>query len=232
MRIRLRLETKENAIVPYNYQYYISSMIYNLINDKNFALNLHNKKGYKFFTFSELLIKNRENTKEGIKIKDGFADLFISSPNNDFIKELIKGILNDKIIRIKNIEFTPVEIKLCETPKNFNTFKTLSPIYVFTRENNKIVDLYPNCSKFFENLKKNLIQKYIEYYNKEPKENIEFEILDFKRKRIKIKDCYYRCSHMKFRIKGDENLIKFGYECGFGSKNSLGFGCVEIFNPL
>lgn len=31
-----------------------------------------------------------------------------------------------------------------------------------------------------------------------------------------------------FKIKGNPNLIKVGYECGFGEKNSTGFGMAEI----
>lgn len=33
-----------------------------------------------------------------------------------------------------------------------------------------------------------------------------------------------------FKIKGDPELIKVGYECGFGEKNSMGFGMAEVIN--
>jgi CRISPR-associated endoribonuclease Cas6 len=31
-----------------------------------------------------------------------------------------------------------------------------------------------------------------------------------------------------FTIEGDPELIKVGYECGFGEKNSMGFGMAEV----
>jgi CRISPR-associated endoribonuclease Cas6 len=33
-----------------------------------------------------------------------------------------------------------------------------------------------------------------------------------------------------FILEGDPELIKVGYECGFGEKNSMGFGMVEVIN--
>ncbi len=232
MRIRLKLRTNKNTIIPYNYQYHIASAIYNLINyvDPKFTEIIHNKQTYKFFTFSELLIKNREIKKEGILTKDGLTYLFISSPNEIFIKNIVKSLLEKNKFRINYVLFDVEEIKFCEIPKKISELKTISPIYVSKREGNRKIDLYPNNSKFFENLKKNLEKKYTEYFGKEPKGSIEIEVIDFIKKRIKIKNFYYRCSHMKFKIYGDKKLIMFGYECGFGSRNSLGFGMVETKN--
>ncbi len=234
MRIKLCLKTDENTLIPFNYQYQVASLIYSLIGYVNpkFAENIHNKTTYKFFTFSELLIKNREITTNGIKTKNGNVDLFVSSPNEEFIKNIVKALLEKNKIRFGKNLFEVTEIKLCETPNEIFELKTLSPIYVSTRESNKKIDLYPNNSKFFENLKKNLKNKYIEYFGKNPKGDIEIEVLSYLKKRINIKGFYYRCSHMKFRIYGDIDLIKFGYECGFGSRNSLGFGMVETIKKI
>jgi len=33
-----------------------------------------------------------------------------------------------------------------------------------------------------------------------------------------------------FVVKGNKELIKFGYECGFGELNSAGFGMVKSKN--
>lgn len=32
----------------------------------------------------------------------------------------------------------------------------------------------------------------------------------------------------RFVLKGNRKLLKLGYECGIGSKNSQGFGMVEV----
>ncbi len=31
-----------------------------------------------------------------------------------------------------------------------------------------------------------------------------------------------------FFIEADSDLIRLGYECGWGEKNSAGFGCVDV----
>ena len=35
-----------------------------------------------------------------------------------------------------------------------------------------------------------------------------------------------------FRLKAPKELIEVGYECGFGEKNSQGFGMVKVDNTL
>jgi CRISPR-associated endoribonuclease Cas6 len=36
-------------------------------------------------------------------------------------------------------------------------------------------------------------------------------------------------NEIPFTLSGNSELIKVGYECGFGEKNSTGFGMVELF---
>ena len=92
---------------------------------------------------------------------------------------------------------------------------------------------------FIDNLKKNLTNKYetinnIKYQSLNYPFNFNFDIdyitkrkgnisklMEFKNK-IKIK-----AMEAPFSIEADPELIKIAYECGWGEKNSAGFGCVE-----
>jgi len=71
------------------------------------------------------------------------------------------------------------------------TFKKLSPIYIKTQKKvgDKFTaeDLYPMNSKFYENLKDNLIERYNEFSGRKI-DSIFFEIkvTDFKKKRVVI----------------------------------------------
>ncbi|XQN73916.1 CRISPR-associated endoribonuclease Cas6 [Methanothermococcus sp. Ax23] len=58
--------------------------------------------------------------------------------------------------------------------------------------------------------------------------DFNFEILKSKQKRMKIKNTFCRCSELVFKVEGDYDLIRFGYECGFGEKNSMGFGMCRF----
>ena len=114
-------------------------------------------------------------------------------------------------------------------------FKTISPLYVKTirKENEELreVDLYPKDPKFYENLHKNLIQRFNEFYNKAPQDHFDIiEINDVKPKRIKISDGYRRCSLFSMLLQASPELLKFAYDAGLGEKNAMGFGCVDLLN--
>ncbi len=232
MRIELELQTDNFTVIPYNHQYYLASAIYDKIHSANpiYAKRLHNYQKFKFFTFSLLQIKKRVIRKEGIETIDGKAYLYISSPKTDFIENFVAGLLEDGKLRVGNVEFFVRKAKILPIPKKFNILKTISPIYlktmIETEDGLKTYDLLPNNSKFYENLKNNLKKKYEAFYNEKCDMNFEFEVLKYRQKRMKIKDIYCRCSEMVFKVWGDYDLIKFGYECGFGEKNSMGFGMV------
>ncbi|WP_423792174.1 CRISPR-associated endoribonuclease Cas6 [Methanocaldococcus indicus] len=232
MRIELKLKTDKFTVIPYNHQYYLASAIYNKLQSANpiYAEKLHNYKKFKFFTFSLLQVKRRVIRKEGIETIDGNVYLYLSSPKSDFIENFVSGLLDDGSLKVGNINFYVDKAKVLKVPEKFEIFKTISPIYLKTKieDNGKLkdYDLLPNHSKFYENLKNNLKRKYEHFYNKKCDLDFDFEILKYKSKRMKIKNVYCRCSELVFKVWGDYELLKFGYECGFGEKNSMGFGMV------
>lgn len=101
-----------------------------------------------------------------------------------------------------------------------------------------------NDDGLIENLKQNLLRKYSLLYDKDLVLNeFEFEFdEDYIKKRngvvsklITIAEGSKYESKIKgimcdFKIKTNPELIKVGYECGFGGKNSMGFGFVEVKN--
>lgn len=236
MRARLKLDIDKNTVIPFNYQYHLSSMIYHSLNisDSEYAKCLHAYQKYKFFTFSWLDVPNRITTKQGMMSRDGTVFLQLSSPNDDFLSVFLEGLFQESVLKIGNFDAYPTEIQIIESPESFNVLKTISPICLRTQEEIdgklKVRDLLPNHSKFFENIKLNLKNKYETFHNKECKMDFNLEILSAEPKRIQIKDTFTRCSNLIFSVTGDYDFIRFGYECGFGEKNSMGFGMVEEKN--
>jgi CRISPR-associated endoribonuclease Cas6 len=47
-------------------------------------------------------------------------------------------------------------------------------------------------------------------------------------KLITYKDTKIFCYHCPFTVEGSPELMRIGYECGFGDGNSKGFGMVEV----
>ncbi|MBC8525870.1 MAG: CRISPR-associated endoribonuclease Cas6 [Candidatus Cloacimonetes bacterium] len=121
-------------------------------------------------------------------------------------------------------------------------FKCLSPINVNSNKRKKDLDYFNDTDLFREELYNNLKTKYQLIYDKPIQTEIpfNFEFLPeylFK-KENKISDSIqYRTSDGKiiyikgffapFKIVCDPKLIEIGYQCGFGMRNSAGFGMVE-----
>jgi len=157
-----------------------------------------------------------------------------SSPKKDIVVALVNGLLEKGEVEIADAELILSSIEVLKEKEigNKENFITLSPISVTTVKGSngyrKIVDLYPDEPKFYENLRKNLIKKYTLLYGKEPEnKELDIKVIKAKPKRIKIKNTYHRCVEMVFKARGSRELLQMGYQAGFGERNSMGFGMVK-----
>ena len=233
--MRIKVSLKGKGLIPFNYNLALAGAVYGPIKrvDNNLASKIHSSTNYKFFTFSLLQVPERKISPQGIYVVDGCYFL-VSSPIREIVTCFVEGILENPEVRIGQVHFDVEAVEVLMMPE-FNgnvTFSTVSPIIVRTaaEENGKlrIIDLYPTDVKFYENLKSNLLKKYKSLYNEE-RDDITFsKPFSTKFKRVQIKNTYHRASLMKFEVQGDGELLKLGYEAGFGEKNSMGFGMVEI----
>ncbi|MCS7231899.1 MAG: CRISPR-associated endoribonuclease Cas6 [Elusimicrobiota bacterium] len=256
MRIKINFYSPTQVSIPINYQHYLSSAIYNFleINNKKFATLLHNgdhistSKKFKFFTFSWLQIPKRKIIDSKIEILSNEFFWYISSPWEEFLINLLNGLLKEGSLRIGDKKF---EIKQIETMSDFDKlssfkkikFKCLSPIVITTKKqiDNRPAKYYykPDDDKLeiSEKIRQNLINKYKTFYNKNPKD--ENLIINFDENYIKSSKAQVLVHYIKnkldikipaimcpFEAEGSQDLIRFGYECGFGELNSAGFGMV------
>ena len=97
MRIKITLKGKDNLEIPYNYNYALSSLIYNRIADSDLAKRLHSSNSFKFFTFSQINVKQPTFNKNGIIAKNGIISFYLSSPSDKLIKNFTSGFLENKI---------------------------------------------------------------------------------------------------------------------------------------
>ncbi|KZX12045.1 CRISPR-associated endoribonuclease Cas6 [Methanobrevibacter curvatus] len=240
MRLKISLKSKNSLFIPFNYNHIISSIVYSKIADLDLASKLHSSKTFKFFTFSQLNIKQRKIVKEGIISKNGEFDFQISSPNDHLIKSLVEGYLDDLTVSFKGEKLFVEKVELLANPKfeNEANVKTISPIIARIKKEVdgklKPWDLSPGDQKFYTNLENNLIKKYNDFYSKEIKIGdikISSDMKFVKRKRITIEKgdmkTFHRAFMMDLNLEGDKELIKFAYDCGLGEKNSMGFGMIR-----
>ena len=254
MRFKLNLSmiNRKQNILPVNYQYELSAWIYKVINQSNpaFAEWLHNKgfsdakKQFRLFTFSNLNVRHREIAGDRLLIKSDPVELIISTLPGETIQHFMSGIFRDREFtlgdRISKVGFKIDSIEAIPAPTFTSEmiFRSLSPIFVSRKvAGHKYAQyLSPNNEGYLELIINNLKEKHRIFtglkYNSDDHDT-ELEILSPpKQKGIAIKVNTLQASklvgyHYNFKIKADIELLRMGYYCGFGEKNSMGFGCCE-----
>ncbi|QLC50677.1 CRISPR-associated endoribonuclease Cas6 [Methanolobus zinderi] len=239
MRCKITIRKTSSNPIHYDYQYGIASMLYKRLANANISLanELHSHQGFKFYTFSNLVIEDRIKAKQGLNFTR--AHFFISSPDSEFIRSFTEGLLMEPEFYLGKGKKANFIIESAEVlpQKDFSDtckFTTLSPLYVKTmrKKDGKLAefDLYPKDAKFYENLHTNLTSRYEQYHGKKVEQDF-FEILDvknFKPKRVSIGNSFRRCSLLTMKLEASPELVKFAYDAGLGEKNAMGFGCLGV----
>lgn len=242
-KISLRPE-KERFKLPYNYNYPLASAIYSFLSrgDASFSDFLHDegfyydRKAFKLFTFSPLFSSQRKALKDGL-LMEGKIDWFISSPREEFVTNLANQILEQGFLFVSGQRLIVEQVEVLHHPTfgSRMSFRTSSPIVISTGEmdnNGKFHKRYlspeePDSNKILE---ENLRRKYHACYDREPsREGLSLELQRSPQsKLIDYKGIKVRGWFAHFIAQGNPELIRMGYEAGFGESNSAGFGMVEV----
>jgi len=139
MRILLELETEKNFSYDMMYYHKLQGFIYSLLRDTDFS-SLHDKKGYKFFSFSNIFPLPRDKRRMIVNAGEK-KKLIISSPNELFIKileERLKTIKDSKkIINIGEAQFSLENLKSFSVSFGKNlVLRSMTPIIVRIPEKN------------------------------------------------------------------------------------------------
>lgn len=216
------------------------------LHEKGFASG--NKK-FKLFTFSKLNIPKRNIENSSIRILSDEITLLIELVTEKTIEHFVSGIFMNTAMRIFNkvseAEFQIIFVETVSEPLFMERmiFKTLSPIVLSKKVNGFNTPYYLNpCDEDYQfYFSRNLEEKFIAYnlnlnkslnsgYNESAVKSLK--ILNTPRSNlITIKEgspdeTKIRGFEYSFEIQAQPELIRLGYETGFGINNSLGFGCV------
>jgi CRISPR-associated endoribonuclease Cas6 len=190
-------------------------------------------------------------------ISDRF-ELTVSMLSEKTVEHFIIGMFEKQRVKIfdRNIEseFFINTVEMVPEPeyRNEMTFKTISPVVLSRNSihNGKESQEYisPADKEYAAYFIKNLIEKHVTLFQSravsetgnsnniisEDSEKVTFEQTgEYKSKLITIKEGTSEESKVRgffytFRITGDPDIIRTGYEAGFGKQCSLGFGCAEV----
>lgn len=249
MRLLIRLKSLKDCAYEMKYHAKMQGFFYNSLRNAGID-SLHDKKGYKFFCFSNIYPIAAMNSGDP-------RNLIFSSPDERIVKavqaeigklkekgapanigDMSFAVTGTSIIKPKLsggatiIAATPITIRIPE--KNYDLYNIplaeRKKSYAYWRPS---IDF----SAFVKQLNENLFKKYNEYYRAEIEEFPVFEQYRYKKPAASYiieggREYQVAGSIWEFSfpyISGEQrNILEFGIECGFGERNSLGFGFVNV----
>ena len=250
MRIKVLADVGDGISLPINYNYQLAGVIYRFLaeSDPEYASFLHEEgytaaeKRFKLFTFSQLMAERRHITGATIHFRSTLT-WSVSSPVERFLSHFADTLLTEGRLSIGQHELRVRDVTVPRIPRfqSEMPFRCLSPIVMSTtRERNRKLTMHycrPDDPALSELIRQNLIRKHEAIHGRAPHDDtltFAFDktyidrrhgrvtrLVDYKGIKIKGIMC-------PFRVSGSPALIQTGYECGFGDKNSAGFGMVEV----
>ena len=253
-KITLKIDRKYGDLLPFNYQYEQSAVIYLILAQADTQYSawlhengylLHERKRFKLFCYSPFIFEKVRPLLEAgcLKIIGERAVWYISFIPEKSTLEFIQGIFAHQSFSIGNkkyqVAFDVVGVEAMPMPQlsEVMTFQALSPICVKQHEDNKIQYLSPDNPKFAQGILKGLLARFESIHGQPLDMNdkeFSFDLTDNKVKSklitIKANTPYesrvrgYLCS---FRMKAPLDLMKIAYEGGVGEQCSQGFGFIK-----
>ncbi|MCD6299726.1 MAG: CRISPR-associated endoribonuclease Cas6 [Dehalococcoidales bacterium] len=249
MRISLELEPANDVLtLPIHYNHLVQAMIYRNL-DEALAEWLHNrgycygKRRFKLFTFSRLLARARkyDPATKTLEIRGQFA-LKVSSPDVEFLESLVLHLVKKGEIRLNGTACNLIAAKVEMPVKTTGpvVVRALSPIVAYSTLKDatgrkKTYYYSPWEREFQEKILENLKRKWVALHEEEPPPPMEGAYM----KPLKVSKrneviAIFKGTVIKgwtgiYELHLPEPYFTLAYDAGLGSKNSQGFGMVEVW---
>lgn len=206
------------------------------------------RRKFKLFTFSNLDVPDRyiDRERQCLISRSKAISFTLSSPMDDFLMHLVSGLFADNKFRIDEAIFEKGAVETLPDPdfKETMEFSMLSPLTVSVMRPDRTKEfLKYNDERLAPVLLQNLKAKYYAAHRKEFEGNADSFRISFSEryiekhngkieKLITLKEGREEETKIKailcpFTITAPVELIKIGYDCGFGERNSQGFGMAK-----
>jgi CRISPR-associated endoribonuclease Cas6 len=247
MRVSLRFISEDGGLsLPIQYNHLIQAAIYRNL-DEALADWLHKegysygKRRYKFFTFSRILYRTGRYDRATKKLNiSGQFTLKIGSPDVDFLESLVLHLVKKGDIKLNGARCSLVAAEV-EMPVEAScpvTVRALSPIVVYStlRDGSGKKKTYyynPWEREFQEKICKNLKRKWTAFYKEEPPplEGAYIKPLRVSKRNeviVIFKGTVIKGWTGLYELCLPKSYFRLAYDAGLGSKNSQGFGMVEV----
>ena len=250
MRIQILADVGDELILPINYNHTLTGVIYHFLaeSDAEYASFLHNEgylgaeKRFKLFTFSQLMAERRRITGDKIHFRSTLT-WYVSSPVERFLSHFADTLLTGGRLTLGQHQLPIKDVTIPRIPRfrSKMQFRCLSPITMSTKRerDGKQVMHYcrPDDPALSDLIRQNLIRKHEAIHGRAPHDDtltftFDKTYMDRRQGRVTrltdYKGIKIKSIMCPFRVTGSPALIQIGYECGFGDKNSAGFGMAEV----
>ena len=233
---------EKGLILPISYNHLLQGALYNSLNAELSAF-LHEKgytdgkRSFKLFSFSLLQgAYQMDRIKKTITF-NGEIKLTISSPLRDFCQSLVNVLLTKGSMRLgaQEAEVEKINVTQWKVEGNRAVVRTLSPTVLYStllRPDGRKYTVYfqPGETDYGDLFNANLHKKYRAFGQAtEPEGKVEVRPLGLQKMRIiNYKDTVIKGYTGKLLLTGPQELLQLAVDGGIGSKNSQGFGCVEL----
>ncbi len=247
MRIKLHLSaTQPNAILPINSNHAIAALVYATVQNSSaeFAKFLHEKgfvtndRTFKMFTFSRLLPRQAKRMGDKYLLIQPDIELQISSPIHEFVEHFVAGLFQAETFRIASASFALQSAETLPAPEFSERmeFRCLAPITESVRDEAGRVRYLDVNEDWSQIIQQNLLRKYQILHGRQPAntsltwewdQNYLAEVTARGARAsalLDIRGIKVRGWLAPFTITGSKELMAVGYETGYGSRNSMGFG--------
>lgn len=260
MRFKLILEVDKKSfgnILPINYQYEQSALIYRILSRANadYATWLHTNgfseagsgKRFKLFTFSRLQIERFQIFRESerLAILSDRVYWYISFLPEQSTENFIQGLFANQVFEIGDVKstvrFKVINVEVLPSPEFSDEmkFNTLSPVCVRNKRDDGSTEyLRPDNPLYEKALLDSLMSRYKVIYRRSYNGDsfLKLKLLSDPRSvLITIKAGTDRQTQVRgymyqFKINTPPDLIRIIYESGLGEECSQGFGCMEVID--
>lgn len=244
MRLKITLLSEEKLVVPSGFSEYLQALIYKFL-DRVSSQWLHDtgfkyeKRTFKLFSYSSFLEKPDYNKSKKEFIFPNKVSFLITSPVDWVIKQIAQNIIISETIRIGKNNLIVSGLELIP-PERIDTnrlrINALSPIEVhstlFKEDGRKKTYYYSPAEKeFSEKINENLRKKWSAFFLKECPYSLKIEPvrLEYCKEQVRtFKKTIIKGFSGHYFIEGEPGFLEFGMSTGLGSRNSGGFGMVEL----
>jgi CRISPR-associated endoribonuclease Cas6 len=229
----------------------LTAAVYNFLDrsDADYARFLHDEghgadgdtKKFKLFTFSLLRGRRLGISQTHLRFAPGPLEWLVSSPVSDFTKHFATGLLASGRLAVGPACFEIASVEALPAPdfdSGFACLTCLSPIVVSKPlPDGKTYYIRPTeGTEFSEGLRRNLIAKHGVLHGVPPENDaftLAFDPAYLERHRGGTKLQTFKETQMvgafaPCRVVGSPELLKVGYEAGFGKSTALGLGMVGV----